>query len=67
MEIGADDDRLIEVAKTAEDEPATNGRSDKKGKQGPRNYSTAEKLAALNEWEQLDKDKYPTKVEDWLE
>ena len=38
-----------------------------KSKCGPRNYSRAEKIAARQEWDALDRDVYPTTLEEWLE
>ncbi|MCA9925548.1 MAG: hypothetical protein KC421_24425 [Anaerolineales bacterium] len=38
-----------------------------KSKRGPRRYSKQEKMEAYMEWQQLDKDIYPIKLEDWLE
>jgi hypothetical protein len=38
-----------------------------KSKRGPRRYSRAEKIAARQEWDALDRDLYPTTLEEWLE
>lgn len=65
-EFGFDDEKPFEVKpeKTNGTEKA-NGHP-AKGKQGPRNYSTEEKLAALDAWERLDRDTNPINLEDWL-
>ena len=38
-----------------------------KSKRGPHNYSTQEKIDAVNDWEALDKDLHPITLEEWLE
>jgi hypothetical protein len=39
----------------------------RKSKRGPHQYSKDEKIRAVTEWDDLDKDKYPTTLEEWLE
>lgn len=38
-----------------------------KAKTGPRNYSTDEKIAAVTEWDNRDRDLHPEKLEEYLE
>lgn len=38
----------------------------KNPKKGPRKYSDEEKLKALDDWDKLDKRKFPINVQDWL-
>ena len=43
------------------------GEPSAKSKRGPRNYSKAEKVKAVKEWNDLDKDTNPIRLEEWLD
>ena len=44
-----------------------NKKKNAKSKRGPRKYSTDEKIAAYNEWQNLDRDLDPVTLEEWLD
>lgn len=52
---------------TAADSIDGGGTANVKHKQGPRRYSTQEKIAARQEWDALDRDSDPVTLPEWLE
>jgi len=46
---------------------STEEKSTKKSKRGPRRYSVAEKIEAVEQWDKLDRDKFPVTLDEWLE
>ncbi len=56
-----------EQVELPDDEQKAKTAINQKGKQGPRRYSLEEKKMAFLEWQQLDRDKHPITLEEWLE